>query len=120
MLVAVKYIRFAYPANFREGAVAYASTFAASAAAPGSVRQVMADAAQQSVDDMGEWRSDGTVVWYSVTYSFVREDFLPTFVPYLRGLYRPTLTRAQAALVGSILRVAPNPPVVNDPTSPLA
>lgn len=114
-LVQVVYLRFAYPATFRTEAVAYANTFAASAA-PGSVKQVMADAALQSVNQSAPLSSfRDSAEWQCVTYSFVRHDFLPTFVPYLRNLYRPTLTRAQAQLISSILSVVPNPPVVLDP-----
>lgn len=114
-LVQVLYIRFAYPATYRVGAVAYANTFAASAA-PGSVKQVMADAALQSVNNQEPITSyRDSAEWTCVTYSFVRHDFLPTFVPYLRNLYRPTLTRSEAQLIESILAVVPNPPVVLDP-----
>lgn len=111
-LVQVLYLRVAYPAPYRSVAVAYAETFALDAS-PGSVKQVMFHVIQQSVSELRHSVASfhDSQQWECVTYTFVREDFLPTFVPYLRGLYTSGLTRGQAQLVSSILAVSPTPPV---------
>lgn len=103
-LIQVNWLVIDFDHGYYSDAMEFCDAHKDDPAYPGSVRQILTHMSQQSVHLFFTGKGDACR-----SYSFIRLDFLPTAVPFLRALFTPALTVGGQAVVAAILESLPDP-----------